>query len=95
VSTAVEGGPRPNPYNRMKPDRPHRAPVQAVPGAQGVVAQHDLGLADVDLFQLADALPSGGFFDPVRMVVMAEDQVFLPVQQFEIGVMVIEGEIAR
>ena len=72
-----------------------RAPMRAVPGAQGVVAQYDLGLADLDLFQLADTLPSGGFFDPVRMVVIAEDQVFLFVEQFEIGGMVIEGEITQ
>jgi hypothetical protein len=59
------------------------------------VAQHDLGLPDLNLFQLADALPSGGFFDPVRMVVIAEDKVFLSVERFEIGVRVIEGEIAQ
>jgi hypothetical protein len=40
-------------------------------------------------------LAIGGFFDPVRMVVIAKDQVFLPVEQFEIGVMVVEGEIAQ
>ena len=77
------------------PIQPQRAPVRAVPGAQGVVTQHDLGLTDLDLFQLADALPSGGFFDPVRIVVIAEDQVFLSVEQFEIGVVVIESEITQ